>query len=127
LGVGLITMLSACAVPFISDHRENEDRPVEATTARPSAIAVAHLSNNAEQAISQKRYEEAVDLLERAIRIEPGNPELWYLVAEVRYEQGLYDQAIQLANRSIALSENNSSLMKRNQRLIKSSQKKLED
>jgi Flp pilus assembly protein TadD len=42
--------------------------------------------------------------LERALRIEPRNPETWYQLAVIRFGQGHLDQAEQLARKAEALA-----------------------
>ena len=54
----------------------------------------------------------------RAIRIEPQNGALWHELARVRFQQGSYEQAMQLANRSNALLAADSTLRARNDELI---------
>jgi predicted Zn-dependent protease len=56
--------------------------------------------------------------LERALRIEPGNPVLWQRLAQVRFEQGKYQQAENLAAKANTLSGGNKRLRAENWRLI---------
>ncbi|MGA8262721.1 MAG: tetratricopeptide repeat protein [Arenicellales bacterium] len=91
----------------------------------PSSPAVVELSGQARQALEQHRYDEAVQLLERAIDIEPRNGGLWHEMAQVRYAQGSYEQAIQLARRSNALPGTDPGLKAKNDELIKASRNAL--
>lgn len=101
--------------------------PAPAAPARPapSLPAVVELSGQARQALEQHRYDEAVQLLERAIDIEPRNGGLWHEMAQVRYAQGSYEQAIQLARRSNALPGTDPGLKAKNDELIKASRNAL--
>ena len=46
----------------------------------------------------------AVGTIERALRIEPRNGHLWYRLANLRYTQGRYGLASDLASKSLALA-----------------------
>ncbi|HSH42261.1 MAG TPA: tetratricopeptide repeat protein [Arenicellales bacterium] len=94
----------------------------EATTTRSEPIntpAVLELSSQARRALADKRHDEAAQLLERAIRIEPQNGAIWHELARVRFQQGDYEQARQLAGRSNALLAGDSTLKARNDELIR--------
>ncbi len=68
-------------------------------------------------AISNKAagdYESAVGELERALRIEPRNSLLWTQLAEVRFTQKKFNQAVQLAAKSNTLVGSDRNLRRRN-------------
>ena len=71
-----------------------------------------------------KRQTEAGDLeaaaavIERALRIEPANPGLWHQLAKIRFAQGQYSTAINLAAKSNSYARRNSELISRNRQLI---------
>ena len=109
----LLGLVSACATPSPSPGSPGATRP-EARGSTPSEAAelprrrtispaAAELVQRAERESAQGRHEEAAILLERAVRIEPGHPVVWQNLAVVRYRQGDYSQAEQLALRSNAL------------------------
>jgi predicted Zn-dependent protease len=56
--------------------------------------------------------------IERALRIDPRNADLWHRLAATRLEQGQPQQAEQLALKSNALSTGNTVLQQRNWRLV---------
>ena len=56
----------------------------------------------------------AANSLERALRIEPRNAQLWSRLAQVRYDQKAWKQAVQLAAKSNTLSGGNASLLRQN-------------
>lgn len=65
------------------------------------------------------RYDAAVEKLERGLRIEPENPDLWNKLAEINLQQENYDQAVTMAEKSLQLTEDaNKELKRRNQNLI---------
>lgn len=99
LRVGLILsvaglFLAGCAVPP-SDVLLPEP---SSNTAVLSLLAQAHAQTAAGQ------LESAGTSLERALRIEPRNPVLWQELAQVRFDQGKYQQAENLAAKSNALA-----------------------
>ena len=60
----------------------------------------------------------AAATLERALRIEPHNPDLWHELAKTRLQQGNATQAVSLAAKSNAWSGSNKVLRAANWRLI---------
>jgi predicted Zn-dependent protease len=118
------TLAAGCAVP----PRE-EEAPVtdtKAISSRPAnSPAVVELLGNARAAMDESRWFDAAQSIERAIRIEPHNSALWHELAQVRFAQGDYEQAMQLATRSNVLLDSRSSLKAKNDELIKASRKAL--
>lgn len=86
--------------------------------AAPSGTAVIALLDNAGQQSRAGKLDGAAAALERALRIEPRNPEIWHRLATVRLQQGQFDQAAGLAAKSINLAGNNTDLIARNRALI---------
>lgn len=128
---GLLT--AGCAAPVRdqapADAESASTRPAPASiepapaSTRPAPLnspAVVELSTQAREALADSRHDDAVQLLERAIRIEPRNGALWHELARVRFQQGHYEQARQLATRSNALLTGSSTLKTRNDELIDS-------
>ncbi len=68
-------------------------------------------------AISNKAvgdFDSAASDLERALRIEPNNASLWSQLADVRYSQKQFKQAVQLAAKSNTLAASDISLRRQN-------------
>jgi hypothetical protein len=84
----------------------------------PPGPAVVALLNDADQYSAAGRREQAVASLERALRIEPGNPVLWHRLSRLRLQQGQWDQAIALAKKSNALTRGNEELQANNWEVI---------
>jgi len=80
--------------------------------------AVASLLAVAERQKKAGELEGAVATLERALSIEPRNSVIWSRMAELRFEQGRYDQAAQLAAKSNLFVGTNMALQARNYRLV---------
>lgn len=121
---GLLT--AGCAAPVRdqapADAEPAATRPAPTSTrsAPLNSPAVVELSTQAREALADSRHDHAAQLLERAIRIEPRNGALWHELARVRFQQGNYEQARQLATRSNALLTGSSTLKTRNDELIDS-------
>ena len=92
--------------------------PVQPPVDRPQPPAVVALLDTAEQQANAGDLEAAAASLERAIRIDPRNPALWYHLATVRLSQGEARAAEQLAVKSNSLSTGNKSQQARNWELI---------
>lgn len=105
----LAVSISACApVPL------GRDTPAErgstgavsaedsGTAAAPSPSAV--LVQQARSHVAAAEYPEAAASMERAIRIEPGNPWLWLELARVHYAAGNLRQAESHARRAASLA-----------------------
>ncbi len=80
--------------------------------------AVSTLLAKVELQESQAHWERAAALLERALRIEPRNAQLWHRLAKVRLQQGRYAMAESLAQKSNALAKDDEALKRRNTELI---------
>lgn len=54
--------------------------------------------------VASKNYAVAAGSIERALRIEPGNPLLWIELAKVRQAEGNYVQAENMARKAVSMS-----------------------
>jgi tetratricopeptide (TPR) repeat protein len=79
---------------------------------------VLALLSHAKQQEKSGNPEGAASVIERALRIDPRNPQLWHRLALLRLQQGQYSLASSLASKSNALSRNDPVLKKMNQRVI---------
>jgi len=93
----------------------------------PASPAVVALLGQAESQANSGDLEAAAASLERAIRIEPRNPVLWYHLATVRLAQQEAAQAEQLAVKSNSLAAGNRMQQSRNWRLIARARQALGD
>ena len=75
------------------------DREPSAPAAVASPAVIALLDQAGAQA-QEGQLDRAAATLERALRIEPGNAGVWHDLGEIRYHQGQYRQAVDLAARS---------------------------
>ena len=81
-------------------------------------MAIAGLMDTARADAAAGRLANAAATLERALRIEPRNPRLWYELARVRLKQGQYAQAESVAARSNSWAGSDNALRAENWRLI---------
>ena len=65
---------------------------------------VAELQRKAISAISQNHYPQAVEYLQRAIKIEPRNAFSWHYLAQTYWHTRQYDRCLDMVKRSISYS-----------------------
>jgi Flp pilus assembly protein TadD len=80
--------------------------------------AVTALEAEITKSMKAGSYQDAAATLERAIRIQPKNPELWSVLARAKLRLRQYDQAEQFAKKSNLYVKNNPELLKSNWYLI---------
>ena len=80
--------------------------------------AVTSLVSSADNSIKHGDYRAASAAIERALRLDPKNADLWHRLAQVRLRQSEYAQVESLSLKSNALSNGNKPLMARNWSLI---------
>jgi len=97
--------------------------PAQAAT----SPAVMALLQEAEASSASGSLDEAAATLERAIRIQPRNPQLWHKLAEVRLKQHQPGLAEDLAKKSNVLSQDNKALARQNWLLIADARRKKGD
>ena len=114
-------LLSACASTTTKPAPARGDTPI--TTANPALSTQASnrtasptktsatfaLLSEADEALAGKQPEQAILLMERAVRIEPRNFELWIRLSRAHLASGNLAPAIQHARKAIALAEISSS------------------
>ena len=93
-------------------------QPLAESASPPPSTAVVALLDTARQQTRAGKLDNAAATLERALRLEPRNAELWTRLAEVRLQQGQLDQAAGLAAKSNNLAGNNAGLITRNLKII---------
>lgn len=91
-----------------------EDKTVvEETPPVPHGVA-ASLQKSAGESLSAGRFSQAEILVERALRLEPRNPELWHMMARVKAGQNNPAQTVQFCLKSNSLAAGNLTLTRRN-------------
>ncbi len=91
---------------------------VERLPGTPRSPAITSLLAKADTEVQQGRLENASALLERALRIDGRDAGLWYRLAQIRYQQGDYSQAVQLAKRANDHAYNDRAQLRLNWQLL---------
>jgi len=108
------------AVPETSSSPKITSKSVTSpsTNASVGSPAVKSLMISARADIAVGKSRSAVSKLERGLRIEPENSELWHMLARAHYTNSAYLHSISIAKKSNALTSN-ADLKKANWNLIK--------
>lgn len=133
-GVGstLLALLAACATPnrppVVIEERSID---IERQVRQPAQVegaglqvlplqnpGVRDLVNQAERAENTGDLNQSSIFLERALRIQPRDPELLQRIAEVKLQQKSYEQALNYASRSYDVGPKVGELCSRNWRTI---------
>lgn len=115
----LMLLLSACQVkPPQELGQEWSSEEGQIKPAPNTNKAVLALVDRAHQASTRGDLATAESYLERGLRIEPRNPQLWHYLAKVNLFQGRHQQAISMAKRSLALASSQQQLQADNWRII---------
>ena len=93
-------------------------RPAPQISSKPTSGTVLALLSQAKEQEKAGNPEKAAAVLERALRIEPKNPQLWYRLALLRLQQGQLDLARSLAAKSSALAQGDEDLQVKNRTII---------
>lgn len=79
---------------------------------------IAELLSDAEQALEGGDYNRAELQMERALRVDPRNGQVWHLMARIRYGQGDYGQTVQFCLKSNTLASHDLTLRRQNWMLL---------
>ena len=79
---------------------------------------VSDLTRKAKKQMEAGQTEQAFSTLERALRINPGDPATWHMLAQLQLKRGNADQAEQLARKSNLLAGKNNTLRRQNWQII---------
>ena len=97
-----------------------ENTPHHAVKANAAVTSLVSIADNS---IKKGDYKAASAALERALRHDAKNADLWHRLAQLRLRQSELAQAESLALKSNALADGNKSLMSRNWTLISKSRR----
>ena len=92
-----------------------------------SSPVVAGLMSSAESHQRAGNLDRAANALERALRIEPRNAQLWNRLADIRYAQKNWQQSVQMAAKSNTLAGQDTGLRRRNWYLMVNAYEELGD
>lgn len=138
-GLAIALLLAACAggrsTPAPIDHRDVDAEVRAPAKAESTGVqvyplknpAVAELTSQASRAEQTGDYDQAAVLLERALRIQPRDPELLQQMAEVQVSKQDYGQALSFATRSFDIGPRVGEICARNWRTIGLAREQLGD
>ncbi len=104
-----------------------EVRPLRREPLAGESSAVESLLARADAAAAEGDWQRAGGSVERALRIDPRNPVLWNRLARIRLNEGVPEQAIELARRSNSYARGRPALMAENWRIIARARRALGD
>lgn len=104
-----------------------EVRPLRREPLAGENSAVDSLLARADAAAAEGDWQRAGGSVERALRIDPRNPVLWNRLARIRLNEGVPEQAIELARRSNSYARGRPALMAENWRIIAQARRALGD
>lgn len=137
----LLFFLSACAIsgpapstttPVLTEIETEVRQPASEESAGIQVQplqnpAVRQLLASASASESAGQLEQAAQMLERGLRIEPRDPELLQRMAEIRLQQEAWQQAINFASRSFDMGAQAGELCARNWRTMALANEYLQD
>lgn len=133
--VGFLMVLAGCATQAPVDT-PNVETSVRAPASEDSAgvqvyslqkPAVVQLVAQAKSAESAGNLEQASSFIERALRIQPQDPQLLQQMAEIKLQEADYSQALNFATRSYETGPRVGEICSRNWRTISVAKESLRD
>ena len=109
-----IIVIVSCTGPGITPDRYQTASIASERTTGP----VAELHRKAISAISHNLYPQAVEYLQRAIKIEPRNAFSWHYLAQTYWHSKQYGRCLEMIKRSISYSSDLDDLDRANSALI---------
>ncbi|MDH3388430.1 MAG: tetratricopeptide repeat protein [Gammaproteobacteria bacterium] len=108
----LLLLISSCALEPKPNQYQLPVRPNQ-----PGQGAVAELQRSASEALQRDAYQQAIDYLQRAIKIDPRNPHSWHYLAEVYWRSGDLRRCVEMVERSFSYSDSDDRLDRVNRQL----------
>ncbi len=109
-----IIVIVSCTGPGITPDRYQTASIASERTTGP----VAELHRKAISAISHNLYPQAVEYLQRAIKIEPRNAFSWHYLAQTYWHSKQYGRCLEMIKRSISYSSDLDDLDRANSALL---------
>jgi hypothetical protein len=92
--------------------------PPPPLSTQPMSRAAKALSLAAKAESALGRNDAAINKVERALRIQPQSPDLWYQLADLNFKKGRHDQAIGLARKALPMASGNRDLVEQTLNLM---------
>ena len=101
IGLIVLSLLAAsCSVPMINTDQYHGDTSTEQASNGP----VVELQRLAIGALNQQQFDQSVNYLQRAIKIEPRNAHSWHYLAQSYWHKKSYPQCLDMIERSTSYS-----------------------
>ena len=116
VGLSLLSInlfLHGCAI-----RKESIPLPPVEKHIKRSHTASTSLLESARQSLQVDEFNQAEIFLERALRLEPHNGELWHTMGRVKFEKNHHAQAVQFCLKSNSLAGKDPQLIRKNWSLI---------
>ncbi len=116
---------AAGRLPGSQPAAPSESTPAPASTERAQGTAPERTGASTlllEQGRAQHEagaYADATSTIERALRIDPNNPELWLELGEIKWDEGNREQAELMARKALSLAAGDRAVESRAMRLIR--------
>lgn len=92
----VISITVGCSIQEPPANRYQRDAEVNQIEAKP----VVELQNQALAALEDEQYQQAIDYLQRAIKIQPRNAWSWHYLAQAYWHKGQPDSCVEMIQRS---------------------------
>lgn len=109
----IVSITAACRVPQPPANQYESEVEVIQLEARP----VTELHNQALAALDNGQYQNAIDYLQRAIKIQPRNAWSWHYLAQTYWREGQPDRCLAMLERSSSYAGDDEALDGANDRL----------
>jgi len=94
--LAIVSIIAACSIQEPPANRYQDDAEVSQIEAQP----VAELQNQALAALEAAHYQQAIDYLQRAIKIQPRNAWSWHYLARTYWQKGQPGRCLEMIERS---------------------------
>ena len=92
----MVSITAACSIQEPPANRYQSDTEASQIEAQP----VAELHKQALAALDDAQYQQAIDYLQRAIKIQPRNAWSWHYLAQTYWHKGQLDRCLEMIDRS---------------------------
>ncbi len=92
----MVSIITACSIPEPPANRYQSDAEASQLEAQP----VAELHEQALAALDAEQYQQAIDYLQRAIRIQPRDAWSWHYLAKTYWHEGQLEHCLEMIERS---------------------------
>lgn len=91
--------------PEMADKPQEGVEVLEVPKAYQTSPAVQALMKQADTEMGRGNLDNAATIIERALRIESDNPDLWMKLSQINDKQGNHEQAVSMANKAQSFRE----------------------